>query len=419
MWEVVGGLLLVIGAFFVLVAAFGLLRLPDVLARMQATSKATTLGLTTIMVAAALHAGTAETTVRVALIILFTFLTAPIGAHVLSRAAYRTAPGGWTGLVVDELGSAGDQAAKMERLAEALPTGETGEARVLVCVRPDEDVTALLAAAGLEHCFERVDVDAHAPRFGAQPHEWTAWVQVTLDTLTTGGHRLVVIGDAAGRPELSPAAQRLVQRSPVPVWFAAGSAAARRGPLLVAMDVPGDARRARPARAALREAAGLAAATGRPLHVVYAWKPPRRGVLLPREATGTDVQADAARARAALADLVGRATLPAPPAALHVEHGHPAEVIPETAARIEASLVIMGTRGRRWGLTARFLPTLAEVVVPRLACDALIVGPGADLEWSAPRTDGRRQAASGARRPGARRTPGDEPGTETPRAGPG
>jgi multicomponent Na+:H+ antiporter subunit G len=78
---------LTIGAFFLVVGTVGLLRLPDVYNRMHATSKATTIGASSILFAAAIYFfpdGAALTTL---VGILFLFLTAPTGAHVISRAA--------------------------------------------------------------------------------------------------------------------------------------------------------------------------------------------------------------------------------------------------------------------------------------------------------------------------------------------
>jgi multicomponent Na+:H+ antiporter subunit G len=79
---------ILIGSFFLTVGTLGLLRLPNVYNRMHATTKATTLGTSSIFLAAALHfrAGSGLT----ALVgILFLFLTAPTGAHLISRAAHR------------------------------------------------------------------------------------------------------------------------------------------------------------------------------------------------------------------------------------------------------------------------------------------------------------------------------------------
>jgi multicomponent Na+:H+ antiporter subunit G len=76
------------GLFFMLLAALGLLRMPDLFTRMHAATKSATLGVSGIALAALVYFGDFAVTTRVGLIILFFFLTAPVGAHALARAAY-------------------------------------------------------------------------------------------------------------------------------------------------------------------------------------------------------------------------------------------------------------------------------------------------------------------------------------------
>jgi multicomponent Na+:H+ antiporter subunit G len=95
--------MLLIGTAFVTLAALGILRMPDLLTRMQATSKAITLGLGCLMLAEALHFGEWGTTVRFLTVIGFFSLTAPVAAHVIARAAYFIGTPLWKGSVVDEL----------------------------------------------------------------------------------------------------------------------------------------------------------------------------------------------------------------------------------------------------------------------------------------------------------------------------
>lgn len=79
---------LAIGAAFVLVAAIGLIRLPDLLTRMHAATKAGTLGAGMLYVAVALAVPGDGVAVKSAAIIAFLLLTAPIASHVIARAAY-------------------------------------------------------------------------------------------------------------------------------------------------------------------------------------------------------------------------------------------------------------------------------------------------------------------------------------------
>ncbi|MDY7081455.1 MAG: monovalent cation/H(+) antiporter subunit G [Halobacteria archaeon] len=88
---VVSALLVVVGLFFLFTGTFGLLRLPDVYNRMHATSKSATLGASSIFLANFVYFGFSHSSAgfRALLGILFLFLTAPTGAHMISRSAHR------------------------------------------------------------------------------------------------------------------------------------------------------------------------------------------------------------------------------------------------------------------------------------------------------------------------------------------
>ena len=88
--EIVCLVLAAVGVFLQLVAAVGVLRMPDLLTRMHASSKAATLGAALIILAAGLHFGGTGPVVRAVLIILFLFITAPVAAHMIGRAGYRS-----------------------------------------------------------------------------------------------------------------------------------------------------------------------------------------------------------------------------------------------------------------------------------------------------------------------------------------
>lgn len=95
--------LLVFGAGLLLLAAIGILRMPDLFNRMQTASKAGTLGISCILVAVALHMEDTGLTLRCILTIFFFFLTAPVAAHMIGRAAYFVGVPLWKGTVTDEL----------------------------------------------------------------------------------------------------------------------------------------------------------------------------------------------------------------------------------------------------------------------------------------------------------------------------
>lgn len=89
MTEVIAGLFIVAGGGFALIAGLGVLKLPDVLNRMHASTKAGTLGSSLALVAAAVHFSDTSVTTRVIVTILFLLLTAPLAAHMIGRAAFR------------------------------------------------------------------------------------------------------------------------------------------------------------------------------------------------------------------------------------------------------------------------------------------------------------------------------------------
>jgi multicomponent Na+:H+ antiporter subunit G len=78
-----------LGAFFMFVASLGMLRLADFYARIHAPTKAATLGLAFLLVALAIHLHDLVTITKALLAMLFIGMTAPAGAHILARAAYR------------------------------------------------------------------------------------------------------------------------------------------------------------------------------------------------------------------------------------------------------------------------------------------------------------------------------------------
>jgi multicomponent Na+:H+ antiporter subunit G len=89
-FEIFLSVCILLGAFFAFIAGLGILRLPDVLIRMHASTKAGTLASGLIMLPVALGIGDAPTVARVVAIVVFLLLTAPVGAHMIGRAAFRS-----------------------------------------------------------------------------------------------------------------------------------------------------------------------------------------------------------------------------------------------------------------------------------------------------------------------------------------
>ena len=82
---------LIVGAFFTFLSAIGVLRLKDVYSRMHAAGKSSTFGMISLMIAAFVYfIPEGIINVKILLAILFVFLTAPLGALMINRSAYRT-----------------------------------------------------------------------------------------------------------------------------------------------------------------------------------------------------------------------------------------------------------------------------------------------------------------------------------------
>lgn len=110
------GVLAIMGALLVVLAGIGVVRFPDVYARMHAATKASTIGIALIGVAAAVVVDGARA--KIILTVAFIFITAPAAAHLVGRAAYRA-----EGIDVDL--AAGDDLATV--LDEAVDPAEPAE----------------------------------------------------------------------------------------------------------------------------------------------------------------------------------------------------------------------------------------------------------------------------------------------------
>ena len=102
--DVLAAACLLSGAMLSLAAGLGLLRFPDLLSRMHAAPKPQVLGLLLILIGTALRLGTVVDITTLVLVGAFQLATAPVAAHMVGRAAYRTEQFRPDLLVVDELG---------------------------------------------------------------------------------------------------------------------------------------------------------------------------------------------------------------------------------------------------------------------------------------------------------------------------
>jgi multicomponent K+:H+ antiporter subunit G len=86
--EVLVASLILIGAFFLLVGSFGLAKLPDIMRRLHAPTKATTLGIGSMLIASMLYFLLIQDRLSFheLMITIFLFLTAPVTAHMVAKA---------------------------------------------------------------------------------------------------------------------------------------------------------------------------------------------------------------------------------------------------------------------------------------------------------------------------------------------
>ena len=101
--HVVAAVLFLAGSFLAMVAGIGIAKFPDLLSRMHAATKPQVLGLGMLMTALALEIRTGVVVWTLLLVVLFQFITAPVSAHMVGRAGYRTGRVRHDLLVVDEL----------------------------------------------------------------------------------------------------------------------------------------------------------------------------------------------------------------------------------------------------------------------------------------------------------------------------
>nr|WP_221269853.1 monovalent cation/H(+) antiporter subunit G [Deinococcus budaensis] len=122
---------ILVGAFFVLTAAVGVVRFPDLYARLHASSKLVTLGSAGIFLGVAFAMNDAAAFTRLAAVLLFQFLTTPLAAYLIAQAAYlRGLPpilgDGGPGRGTDDWGALGqaDRVAQADRDAQQAMTAE-------------------------------------------------------------------------------------------------------------------------------------------------------------------------------------------------------------------------------------------------------------------------------------------------------
>jgi multicomponent Na+:H+ antiporter subunit G len=101
MSNVIGIILVAVGALFNVFGCIGLIRLPDVYNRLQAATKCVTLGTCLVVIGCMLIAGTGAVIAKSLLCLAFILITSPTAAHALALGAHTSGVELWEQSVVD------------------------------------------------------------------------------------------------------------------------------------------------------------------------------------------------------------------------------------------------------------------------------------------------------------------------------
>jgi multicomponent Na+:H+ antiporter subunit G len=100
--ELIGNILILVGLGFDIFGCIGLIRMPDVYNRLQATTKCVTLGTCSILLGTIVIKGLSATSIKAFLCIIFLILTSPVAAHALARGAHKSGVKLWEKSVCDQ-----------------------------------------------------------------------------------------------------------------------------------------------------------------------------------------------------------------------------------------------------------------------------------------------------------------------------
>lgn len=85
MENIIVSIFIILGALFILIAAIGILRFNDFFGRIHASTKATSFGILLLLIGVAIYFSTWVITLKVIMVIVFIYLTAPLAAHSVAK----------------------------------------------------------------------------------------------------------------------------------------------------------------------------------------------------------------------------------------------------------------------------------------------------------------------------------------------
>lgn len=89
LWDIVSVVMMLAGAFFLLVAGIGIVRFPDFYTRIHAMGKGDTLGIILVLLGLCVYEGFTLVSAKLLLALVFVALTNPVATHALARSALR------------------------------------------------------------------------------------------------------------------------------------------------------------------------------------------------------------------------------------------------------------------------------------------------------------------------------------------
>ncbi len=104
MSEIIGYILIIIGIIFDISGCIGLVRLPDVYNRLQASTKCVTLGTILLLLGVALVSDVAALNAKAIICAVFILITAPTAAHAIAKGSYASGVKLWENSVTDKYG---------------------------------------------------------------------------------------------------------------------------------------------------------------------------------------------------------------------------------------------------------------------------------------------------------------------------
>ena len=171
--------------------------------------------------------------------------------------------------------------------------------------------------------------------------------------------------------------QKLMRKSPVPVWIVKHSGEAGLRRILAAVDThPRHPETAALAKRIMELATSLAAEEGSELHVVHVWRLASETALRGRSIDTTDIDEMVRSSEAAHQSELDRLLEPYPydKRTVHLIQGHGGKIIPELAESLEVDLVVIGTLGRD-GLLGLLGGNEAERTLNAVDCSVLTLTP--------------------------------------------